>query len=221
MKKQTVTGELRKIISGLGKNIGTVYSDPRAYDSVGVKFQNLFFTKSEKQFIESEMFKLGFICRYIKGEDSKKEKRIYPYWTCSIGTRFCFFKKSNKKTNTDSQDSNRTLTYKEIKKDKDMKKFKVVNRMINLNISVPFQVGQVKGDAIVMIWFDGALKPDVDFADVENITYMDMKIEGYEGFKKLKDFHTELGIDLNKLIDEQTKSVMTDDVIKNICDRNL
>ena len=97
-----------------------------------------------------------------------------------------------------------------------MKNFKIQNRLIHLNVEVPFEVGQVKGNAIVMVCFDNSRKPDVDYADIENVTYMDMPIEGYAGWKKLREFHEELGIDLNKLIESHTKTVLTDSVLKEI-----
>lgn len=101
-----------------------------------------------------------------------------------------------------------------------MKNFKVVNRLIHLNVEVPFQVGQVKGNAVVMVFFDNTKDPDVDFSDVQDITYMDMPIKGYDNWKKLTDFHKELGIDLNKLINDYTETVLTESVVKQIMNEN-
>jgi hypothetical protein len=208
MKKQTVTSELRKIIGiGLGRKIKTVYSDERGDNSVGVKFVGLIFDESEKDFIIRAMKSEGFECRYIK---------ISKYFgTCTRGTRLCFKNKS-----VVSQDSARILTYKETNKKQDMKKFKVANRLIHLNVEIPFQIGQVKGNAIVMVFFDNTRDPDIDYADVQDVTYMDMPVKGYDGWKKLITFHQELGIDLNKLVDDYAKSVLTESVVKQIMNEN-
>jgi hypothetical protein len=101
-----------------------------------------------------------------------------------------------------------------------MKNFKVTNRLIHLNVEVPFQIGQVKGNAICIIFFDDSKSPDIDFADVQDVTYMDMPVKGYEGWKKLIIFHQELGIDLNKLVDDYTESVLTESVVKQIMNEN-
>ena len=101
-----------------------------------------------------------------------------------------------------------------------MKNFKVANRLIHLSVEVPFQIGQVKGNAIVMVFFDDSRRPDIDYSNVEDVTYMDMPIKGYDGWRKLKDFHNELGIDLRQLVHDHTEKIMTKSVIEQIMDEN-
>jgi hypothetical protein len=100
-----------------------------------------------------------------------------------------------------------------------MKNFKV-DKLINLKVEIPFQIGQVKGNSIVMIFFDNTRDYDIDYTDVQDVTYMDMPVKGYEGWKKLIIFHQELGIDLNKLVNDYTESVLTESVVKQIMNEN-
>ena len=86
-----------------------------------------------------------------------------------------------------------------------MKNFKVTSQTILIGIAVPVEVGQIKLDNIYQISVykggdDNKMHYDIDDIDYQNVTYMGMEIDGYKGFNKLKDFHTELGIDIDKLI---------------------
>ena len=40
---------------------------------------------------------------------------------------------------------------------------------------------------------------------------MDMPIKGYDAWKKLREFHTEFGVDLHKLINDEFDKVVTDE----------
>ena len=86
-----------------------------------------------------------------------------------------------------------------------MKNFKVTSKTILVGIAVPVEVGQIKLDNIYQISIykgstDNKMHYDIDDIDYQNVTYMGMEIDGYKGFNKLKEFHKELGIDLNDLI---------------------
>jgi len=53
---------------------------------------------------------------------------------------------------------------------------------------------------------------DLDFADVINVKFMGMSIEeGYDGFKKFKASMIALGIDVDKIFDEKSKQLITDE----------
>ncbi len=98
-----------------------------------------------------------------------------------------------------------------------MKNFKVADRLIHLNVEIPFQIGQVKGNVICMMFFDDSKSPDIDFGDIQDVTYMDMPVKDWE---KLIAFHEELGIDLNKLVADYINSVLTESVVKQIINEN-
>jgi uncharacterized membrane protein len=86
-----------------------------------------------------------------------------------------------------------------------MKKLKVTSKTIFLSISVPVQVGQIKLDSVYQVSIyrakeSNGLLYDIDDVDYQNVTYMGMEVEGYKGFGKLREFHKELGIDIDNEI---------------------
>jgi len=85
-----------------------------------------------------------------------------------------------------------------------------------VDFQFPIVVGQVKLDAIGQAYVSrdsksGEVVGDFEFMDQENETYMDMPIKGYDAWKKLKAFHTEFGVDLDKLIADEFYKVVTPD----------
>ena len=96
---------------------------------------------------------------------------------------------------------------------------KITNKMMMVNFEFPITVGQVKLNAIGQAyvqqkWKSTELAGDFEFMDQENKTYMDMPIKGYDAWKKLKEFHTEFGVDLQKLIDDEFDKVVNEDFKK-------
>jgi hypothetical protein len=100
-----------------------------------------------------------------------------------------------------------------------MKKIKVVSKTLMVNLEFPIEVGQVKMTAVCQAFVykdkeSGKMLGDFDFSDYRNTTYMDMPVDGYNGVKKLKEFHKELGIDLDILINKEFNKTMTDEFQK-------
>ena len=100
-----------------------------------------------------------------------------------------------------------------------MIKIKVTSKTLMVNLEFPIEVGQVKLNAVCQAYIDqnyesGELEGNFEFMDYSDTTYMGMKIDGYEGVKKLKTFHKELGIDLDVLINKEFNKVMTDEFQK-------
>ena len=96
---------------------------------------------------------------------------------------------------------------------------KITNKMMMVNFEFPIVVGQVKLNAIGQAYIyksskSGEIAGDFEFMDQENETYMDMPIKGYDAWKKLKEFHTEFGVDLQKLIHDEFDKVVTGDFQK-------
>ena len=93
---------------------------------------------------------------------------------------------------------------------------KITNKMMMVNFTFPIVVGQVKLDAIGQAYVyasdkTGKIAGDFEFMDQENETYMDMPIKGYNAWKKLREFHTEFGVDLQKLIHDEFDKVVTEE----------
>ena len=101
-----------------------------------------------------------------------------------------------------------------------MKNVKVTNTMLMVNFEFPITVGAVSLNAIGQAHIskgDDCIDVDVDFIDHDNITYMNMKVDGYKGYAKLREMHTEMGIDLNKLLNEEfDRIVKGQDVVVNL-----
>jgi predicted nuclease of restriction endonuclease-like (RecB) superfamily len=84
---------------------------------------------------------------------------------------------------------------------------KVTSKLLMVMVEVPVQVGELKCKAEMQVCRTlGHLEnanegeDDIDFADISDITYMGIPIEGYANFKKFKQFHLEMGIDWNLAI---------------------
>lgn len=93
---------------------------------------------------------------------------------------------------------------------------KVTSKMMMVNFEFPIVVGQVKLNAIGQAYVyksskTGEIAGDFEFMDQECETYMDMPINGYDAWKKLKQFHSEFGVDLQKLIHNEFDKVVTED----------
>ena len=56
---------------------------------------------------------------------------------------------------------------------------------------------------------DGTKTWDCDFTDVNDIFYMDVIIDGYENWRKFKQFHNDMGIDFDIALDKEFAKVMT------------
>jgi hypothetical protein len=99
-------------------------------------------------------------------------------------------------------------------------KVKITHKSLMVNLEFPLEVGQVKMNAECQAFIykdrkSGELDGDFEFMDYKNTTYMGMPIDGYGGMQKLKAFHTELGIDLSKLINDEFDKVITEEFQKD------
>jgi hypothetical protein len=101
---------------------------------------------------------------------------------------------------------------------------KITSKTLLVNVEFPIEVGQLKTTAIAQLCITkddkGENEADVEFVDTGEITYMGMIIEGYTNWKKFKNFHNEMGLNFDKLLDDEFNKVMTnkvvEDLIKNI-----
>ena len=57
----------------------------------------------------------------------------------------------------------------------------------------------------------GKIEVELDFSDIDNIKFMGIPIEdGYDSYKKFKKTMLELGINVDKLMDEKAAQLITD-----------
>ena len=95
----------------------------------------------------------------------------------------------------------------------------ITNKMLMVTFEFPIEVGQVKLNALAQAYVgrdskSGEITGDFEFMDQETTTYMDMPVSGFDAWKKLKEFHLEFGVDLQKLIDKKFDEVVNDDFKK-------
>ena len=96
---------------------------------------------------------------------------------------------------------------------------KITNKMMMVDFEFPITVGQVKlvatAQAYVSKLGNREVVADFEFTDQHEETYMDMPIKGYDAWKKLKEFHLEFGVDLQKLVADEFDKVVSEDFQKD------
>lgn len=95
---------------------------------------------------------------------------------------------------------------------------KVTSNVLMSNVEIPVQIGGLKLTVIHQLCIykgkHGEASWDVDIMDRSDITYMGIPIEDtYDAWKKFTDFHKEIGIDFNKLINEEASKVFDDKAV--------
>lgn len=55
---------------------------------------------------------------------------------------------------------------------------------------------------------------DIEFIDIENITFIGMPIEGYKAYKQFKEKMKDMGINIEKMIDDACVGLIPDSFIK-------
>ena len=55
---------------------------------------------------------------------------------------------------------------------------------------------------------------DVDFVGIESITFMGMPIEGYKAYRQFKEKMSDMGIDIEKMVDDACVGIISNSFIK-------
>ena len=64
---------------------------------------------------------------------------------------------------------------------------------------------------------DGGVGIDIDFVDVEDVKFLGIPVEGgYSGYNKFKAQMLELGIDVDKLIDEKAEDIIETETVNEV-----
>lgn len=97
---------------------------------------------------------------------------------------------------------------------------KITGKTLNLNVSFPIEIGELKLTAHVNLWVyknsDGTNSIESDLADVEDISYMGITINGFDNWGKFKKFHLEMGIDFEKAINKKFREIITEEAINEL-----
>ena len=89
---------------------------------------------------------------------------------------------------------------------------KVTSSTLMLNVETPIQVGELKMNVLHQVFVylgkDGIVAKDIDLMDHTDVTYHGVPLESsYGAWKKFVNFHKEMGIDFEKLVDEAVEKV--------------
>jgi hypothetical protein len=83
---------------------------------------------------------------------------------------------------------------------------KLTSKSFMLTLSEEITIGELKAtmSAMVMGTKEGF---DIEFSDFYDITYMGIEINGWQNWKKFKEFHKEMGIDYQAIIDTKFEEI--------------
>ncbi len=93
---------------------------------------------------------------------------------------------------------------------------RVTDKSMFINIEIPVEILSLKVNAIVqLIVFDrgNGKETDIDFVDIENPTHLGVKIDNWKSYK---DFHKDMGINLNELIEDEFMKSLTKEIIEEL-----
>jgi hypothetical protein len=101
---------------------------------------------------------------------------------------------------------------------------KITGKTLQVSFEHTVKVGNndaIEATLTHMAWLfenkDGSVGYDLDFCDVENVKFLGIPIEsGYQGYKKFKTQMLELGIDVDKLMNEAASKLITDEDIEEL-----
>ena len=203
MRKTGVTQALRKVLSDIGVDIKnkTVFSDPRANGYIGVKVcgENL---SSYGREIMRRLNELGYECKSIKYNASNTR---FP------GTRFTIYREPTIYSSTDSLDTpKKDIVYSSQIKNDNMNKIKLESRVMMLNLSSEVQVGPLKATLVAMVC-TGENGTDIDFLDIENVTYNGVPVSDW---RKFSNMNKEFGIDYDKITEDEFNKVFTEEAVE-------
>lgn len=98
---------------------------------------------------------------------------------------------------------------------------KIKNKTLNVNFEHDVTVGNaIEATLCHIAWISendkGELDIELDFTDIENVKFMGVPIEGYEGYKKFKATMLGMGINVDKLMDEKAAQLITDENMETL-----
>jgi len=90
---------------------------------------------------------------------------------------------------------------------------KLTAKSFMLNLEETITIGELKANLVagVMGTKDSF---DIEFMDLDEITYMGIPINGYGNWKKFREFHKEMGIDFQAHIDKKFDEIFTKEAVE-------
>jgi hypothetical protein len=97
---------------------------------------------------------------------------------------------------------------------------KVTNKSLLINIEESTTVGDLKVTFVAQV-IGTPKQYDVEFCDVIDITFRDTPIDGYSNWKKFREFHKEIGIDFDKILEAEFDRIFTRAAVQAIVLKDL
>jgi hypothetical protein len=97
-------------------------------------------------------------------------------------------------------------------------RFKIKSKIQLISVEVKVEIGSLI-EAICEVQITHRTEDEeyeYDWIDLYDIKYMGVEINGHKEWSKCREYHMELGIDLNDRINDQLKDIFTQDIIKLI-----
>jgi hypothetical protein len=98
---------------------------------------------------------------------------------------------------------------------------KITRKSLNVNFEHDVTVGNaIEATLCHIAWISendkGEVDIELDFADIENVKFMGIPIEGYEGYKKFKETMKGMGINVSELMDKKAAELITDEDMEQL-----
>ena len=207
-KELKVTTELKKVLLDLGyisKDNNTIFSDPRCKkQAVGVKVCRLFLNENQVRSVIIKMGELGFeLVNYKAGikYTTNSWRNVFS------GDRFTFYKHSPDKAKKDN-------VYSSQIKSKNMNNsIKIEGKLEFFNLSTHVEIGPLKAKLIAQIIVCDGKIDLIEFMDIENQTYNEIKISDW---RKFVNMNKEFGLDYSKVLNEMFEEIFKESVVKEI-----
>ena len=90
---------------------------------------------------------------------------------------------------------------------------KLTAKSFMLNFEETITVGELKTTVVAGV-MGSKDEFDIEFMDQTNTSYMGIPIEGYQNWKKFRDFHKEMGIDFDAQITKKFNEIFTQEIMK-------
>jgi len=84
--------------------------------------------------------------------------------------------------------------------------------MVNVMFEEQVTVGGITATLCGQAWiYQDEKDPDIEFIDVTNVTFMGLEIEGYDAYKKFRSKMSEIGVDVDALLDKKFDELITEE----------
>jgi hypothetical protein len=99
---------------------------------------------------------------------------------------------------------------------------KITGKHAVIYFDINVKVGELEVTRQYHVWVGSAPgKYDLDFIDTLSIKYMGIAIEGWQNWKKFKEFHLEMGIDFEKAIDEEVMHLLAKEPLEELVKKEM